>query len=79
MMQVVGHMTSSAEAAPELRDPHMVSGGPLAPVQTVIDFLTDFGLPFPFFVSVTNQTYSFKTGTKYRFPPPGLDALFLAN
>jgi hypothetical protein len=77
MMQVVGHLSSSTEGAPELRDAHMIFGGPLAPVQTIINFLTDFGLPFPFFVSVTNSTYSFKTGTKYTFPPPGLDALFL--
>ena len=77
IMQVVGDMTSSAAAAPEVRDPHMVFGGPLAAVQTIINFLTDFGLPFPFHVSVTNKEYSFKTGTKYKFPPPGLDALFL--
>ena len=47
MMQVVGHMSSSAEAAPELRDPQMVFGGPLAPVQAIIDFLTDFRSAVP--------------------------------
>jgi hypothetical protein len=77
IMQVVGDMTSSAVAAPEVRDPHMVFGGPLGPVQSIISFLTDFGLPFPFHVSVTNKEYAFKTGTKYKFPPPGLDALLL--
>lgn len=75
MMQVVGHMSSSAEAAPELRDAHMIFGGPLAPVQTIIDFLTDFGLPFPFFVSLTNTTYGFKSGAKYTYPFPGIAEL----
>lgn len=76
VQQVIGHMASSAEADSELRNPLLVFGGPLAPVQTIIDFLTAFGLPFPFFVSPTNTTYAFKSGCKYTFPPPGFDRVF---
>jgi len=68
LMQVVGHMSSSAEAAPELRNPQVEFGGPLEPVKAIIDFLTAFGLPFPFLVSLTNTTYGFKSGVKYAFP-----------
>jgi len=71
LTQVVGTMTSSAHAAPKLRDPQMVFGGPLAPVQTIISFLTAFGLPFPFDIQVTNQKYAFKSGWKFVFPKYG--------
>jgi hypothetical protein len=71
LMQVVGHVSSSAKTAPELQKAQMEFGGPLAPVKEVIDFLTAFGLPFPFFVSLTNTEYGFKSGVKYTFPPPG--------
>jgi hypothetical protein len=73
LMQVVGDMSSSAEGAPELRNPQMVFGGPLAPVQAIISFLTAFGLPFPFVVSLTNSKYAFKAGAKYTHPRPGLE------
>jgi hypothetical protein len=72
LIQTVGTMSSSSHAAPKLTEPKMVFGGPLAPVQTIISFLTAFGLPFPFDISVTNQTYGFKSGWKYKFPLFGL-------
>jgi hypothetical protein len=75
LTSVVGTMKSSTHAAPRLTDPHMVFGGPLAPVQTIISFLTDFGLPFPFDVQVTNQKYTFKSGWKYSFPEYGFGAI----
>jgi hypothetical protein len=75
LTSVVGTMKSSTHAAPRLTDPHMVFGGPLAPVQTIISFLTDFGLPFPFDVQVTNQKYTFKSGWKYAFPEYGFGAI----
>jgi hypothetical protein len=75
LTQVVGTMTSSAHEAPKLKDPKMVFGGPLAPVQTIISFLTAFGLPFPFDVQITNQRYGFKSGWKYVFPKYGFGAI----
>jgi hypothetical protein len=77
LVEVIGEVTSAADAAPTVRDPHMGFGGPLAPVKPIISFLTNFGVPFPMSVSITNHEYTFKSGTKYTFPPPGLDALFL--
>lgn len=71
LMRIVGSVSGSADEATELRDPQMEFGGPLVPVQEIISLLTAFGLPVPFFVSVTNTTYGFKSGAKYTFPPPG--------
>lgn len=71
LMQIVGDVSGTAEQATELRNSQMEFGGPLAPVQQVMDLLKGFGLPIPFFVSLTNTTYGFKSGGKYKFPPPG--------
>jgi hypothetical protein len=68
LIQVFGNMVSSSVAVPQLQDPKMVFGGPLAPVQSIIQILTSFGLPFPFDVSITNTTYGFKSGWKFIFP-----------
>jgi hypothetical protein len=77
LVEVIGEVTSAADAAPMVRDPHMGFGGPLAPVKPVINLLSNFGVPFPMSVSITNHEYTFKSATKYTFPPPGLDALFI--
>jgi hypothetical protein len=68
-------VTSSADAAPELRDPQMVFGGPMKPAQAIIDFLSAFGLPFPLSVSLTNTEFGFRSGAKYVFPKYGFQAL----
>ena len=75
LMMVEGRLTSSAVEAPQLRDPQMTFGGPLGPVQNVIDLLTSFGLPMPFDVSVTNPKFAFKSGLKFKFPPGGFDVI----
>lgn len=71
LMMVEGRLESSAAEAPQLRQPQMIFGGPLGPVQSIIDLLTAFGLPLPFDVSVTNPKFTFKSGCKFQFPLPG--------
>ncbi|UVF22239.1 hypothetical protein HPT29_026515 (plasmid) [Microvirga terrae] len=68
LMQVVGTIVSSSNEAPQLAEPQMEFGGVLSPVQFVIDLLTTFGLPFPFGVSLTNNTFAFKSGADFSFP-----------
>jgi len=78
LVHVVGNMSSSSEAAPRLVNPQMVFGGPLGPVQSIVQMLTAFGVPFPLDVSVTNTTYGFKSGWKYVFPKYGFDPVGIA-
>ena len=70
IVSTVGVVESSAYAAPRQKDPQLVFGGPLKPVQSIIQLLTMFGVPFAFDLSLTNtpNTYSFKSGWKYCFP-----------
>uniref|UniRef100_A0ABX1N3U0 Uncharacterized protein n=1 Tax=Aromatoleum buckelii TaxID=200254 RepID=A0ABX1N3U0_9RHOO len=75
LLQVRGELTSSAASAPQLANPRMIFGGPLAPVQKVLHFLSGFGLGFPFDISITNVKYGFKSGWKYVFPKYGLEKL----
>jgi hypothetical protein len=71
LMMVEGRLESSATEAPQLRHSQMIFGGPLGPIQGIIDLLTSFGLPLPFDVAVTNPKYTFKSGAKFQFPLPG--------
>ncbi len=75
LVRVVGDVSSSSEEAPRLVDPQMVFGGPLGPVQSIVQMLTAFGVPFPLDIAVTNETYGFKSGWKYVFPKYGFDAV----
>jgi hypothetical protein len=75
LLQVRGDLTSSATSAPQLANPKMIFGGPLAPVQEVLHFLQGFGLAFPFDISITNDKYGFKSGWRYVFPKYGLEKL----
>ena len=72
LVQVSGHISSSAVESTDIVKPAMRFGGPLAPVQVIVDFLTAFGFPFPLSIEPTNwQAYAFKTGVKYKFPDYG--------
>jgi hypothetical protein len=75
LLQVRGDLTSSATSAPQLANPKMIFGGPLAPVQQVLHFLQGFGLGFPFDIAITNTKYGFKSGWRYIFPKYGLEKL----
>jgi hypothetical protein len=68
LMQVVGTVSSSAVAKIELRDPQMIFGSVLSPIQAVCDLLTMFGLPTPFSVALTNEKYAFTSAVRYKFP-----------
>ena len=75
LLQVQGDLTSSAASAPQLANPKMIFGGPLAPVQKVLQFLAAFGFSFPFDIAITNAKYGFKSGWKYVFPKYGPEKL----
>ena len=71
LLQTIGTVTSSSRAAPQIRNPQIVFGDALGPVQTIISLLTAFGLPLPFDLSITNAEFVYKTGIRYKFPAPG--------
>ncbi|WP_207483543.1 hypothetical protein [Arenibaculum pallidiluteum] len=75
LVSVVADVSASADAAPHMVDPQMVFGGPLEPVQSILQLLTAFGIPFPIDVAVTNTVYGFQSGWRYVFPEFGFSAV----
>jgi hypothetical protein len=69
LMRVVGTISSRNGQRPELRDPRLVFGGPMKPVQEFLNFLREIGLPVGLSFDLTNKTYKVHSGAALKIPP----------
>jgi len=70
LMRVVGTLATQSGSAPQLLTPRLVFGGAMAPVQGIINILTEIGLPVLLSFALTDATRKIQSGAVLKIPPP---------
>jgi hypothetical protein len=70
LMRVVATLATQSGGAPQLVNPRLIFGGALSPVQSIINILTEIGLPIPFTFALTSSVRKIQSGVILKIPPP---------